>query len=185
MFWHLLTILTAVAVGALTLMQVATMRQVGSLLVQLRPGRIGEVEGGPELDSIASVPGVATDKPAIVLFMSPACSICELLHAAVPALHTHYPEIQVIPVIVGADAARRLEYARRIPGARADIPELADRWDVQGTPFVVGIDDSSRVRSRGVANSLDQLENLADALLLPRDQLTADEAREPVLTSAE
>src|SRR6478735_12712922 len=102
MFWNLISVISLIAIGGLALMQVATMRQVGSLLVQLRPGRIGEVEGGPDLDSIVRIPGVDTAMPAIVLFMSPTCSICELLHPAVPALANHYPEIQVIPVIVGS-----------------------------------------------------------------------------------
>lgn len=174
-FWQIVILLLVVAIGLLAFFQIGTMRQVGALLVQLRPGRIGEVEGGPDIDTVVVVPGLPEGRPAVVLFVSPSCSLCELLKPSIPVVREHFPEIQMLSVVIGSDAAKRLEYARSIPGARADIPELAELWDVQGTPFVVGIDETHRVRSRGVVNTLDQLENLAEAILLPREPMLAEQ----------
>jgi thiol-disulfide isomerase/thioredoxin len=174
-FWHILVLLLVVVVAILTFVQIGTMRQVGALLVQLRPGRIGDVEGGPEIDSVVDVPGLPVGRPAIVLFVSASCSLCDMLKPSIPVVVAHYPDVEMISVVVGDDLAKRLEYAKTIPGARADLAQLGEHWDVQGTPFVVGIDHDHRVRSTGAVNTLDQLENLAEAVLLARQEIQFEE----------
>jgi hypothetical protein len=168
MIWNLLLVLLTVAVAAMALVSIALMRQVGGILLQLNPARVGEVDSGPEVETFVDVPGVAPDTPAVVVFASPTCRLCEFLGPALPALERHYPNVAVVPIVLGDDPSAREEYARSLGhGARPDAIDLAKEWDVHGTPFAVGVDAEGRVRGSGVANSLDHLESLAEAVLMP------------------
>lgn len=168
MIWNLLLVLLTASVAVMALVMIAVMRQVGGILIQLNPTRVGEVDSGPEVDSIVEVPGLPARTPAIVVFASPTCRLCEFLGPALPALERHYPRVAIVPIVLGDDPRARAEYAVALGhGARPDALELAKEWDVQGTPFAVGVDADRRVRGSGVANSLDHLESLAEAVLAP------------------
>jgi methylamine dehydrogenase accessory protein MauD len=177
--WQILVgVLVVVAVIQATAL-IAVMRQVGGLLVRLNPTGVGDIDSGPELDTSVEIPAMPPGRPALVVFASPSCNLCRYLEAAIPAIRANYREIDVVAVIMGADSdSERVAYGQRFgPSGRADIPELAKEWNVDGTPFAVGLDAEHRVRVRGVANTLDHLEAVAETIILPRDELatTVDE----------
>jgi hypothetical protein len=168
--WEVLVLVLVLVAAIQAFALVAVMRQVGGLLVRLSPTGVGEVESGPDVDRLVEVPGMPTGRPALVVFASPACTLCRFFETALPAIRANYTEIDVVAVVMGSeDALERSAYARRFgKSGRADIPELAKEWNVEGTPFAVGLDADHRVRVRGVANTLDHLESVAETIVLPR-----------------
>jgi thiol-disulfide isomerase/thioredoxin len=167
--WQVLVVLLVVIAAVQATALIAVMRQVGGLLVRLNPTGVADVEGGPDVDSVVDLPGVDRGRPALVVFASPTCTLCRYLEAAVPALRHNYKEIDVLVVVMGADdQTERVRYARRFgESGRSDFPQLPSDWNVNGTPFAVGLDADHRVRVRGVANTLDHLESVAETILLP------------------
>jgi hypothetical protein len=164
--WQVLMLVLVAAVAVQAIVLVAVMRQVGSLQLQIRPSRVGDIEGGPEIGSVVDVAGVDPERPAILIFISPGCAVCGQVLLAIPAVRTHYPEIGLIGAIIGGDKAGREAFAPKVGEiARPDLYALGDEWDVPGTPYAVGLTPGGRVHSCGVVNSLDQLESLAETLL--------------------
>jgi hypothetical protein len=84
----------------------------------------------------------------LVAFTSPTCPICE----------------QVVPSIPAAAAAARL-----VPQVVSD-PDLETAYAVPGVPFLVVLDGSGIVRSKGTVNSLEQIEGLIDTALRRIDE---------------
>lgn len=167
--WQVLVLVLVCIAAVQAFALVAVMRQVGGLLVRLNPTGVGEVESGPDVDRLVELPGIPPGRPALVVFASPGCTLCRFFETAVPAIRANYREIDVVAVVMGTeDVLERSAYARRFgESGRADIPQLAKDWNVEGTPFAVGLDAEHRVRIRGVANTLDHLESVAEAIILP------------------
>jgi methylamine dehydrogenase accessory protein MauD len=168
--WEILVVVLVLVAVVQAFALLAVMRQVGGLLVRLNPTGVGDVESGPEVDALLEIPGVLPGRPALVVFGSPSCTLCRYLEPAVAAIRANYEEIDVLVVATGGDdAAERAVYAQKFGhSGRGDIPELAKDWNVQGTPFAVGLGADHRVRVRGVANTLDHLESVAETIILPR-----------------
>lgn len=164
-----LLLTAAVVLGGVFL--VALMRQVGSLLLLISPENPRPVAGGPEIGSELVVPGTTRGTPTVVTFLAPRCPPCEELVPSLPVLRERYPEVELVAIVALGDDEERMSYAKSVGTfARADVPELFEEWHVQGTPFAIALDRDGRVRHRGVANTLDQLETLAEAALaLPLD----------------
>jgi methylamine dehydrogenase accessory protein MauD len=174
--WRVLVLILLAAVAAQSILLIALMRQLGGVILQLRPARIGEVEAeeGPEIGMVVDIPGLSAGRPAVAVFVSPKCGICRPLLPAISVLASHYHEIDVLAVVTGDDEAQREIYARDIGQlARPDLHELERAWSIVGTPFAVAIDSQGRITARGVVNSLDQLESLAEALV-------AENSSEPI-----
>jgi hypothetical protein len=171
LLWQILILLLVVAVVIEAIVQIAVMRQVGGILMQLRPARVGEIEGeGPELGQVVEFDGLDPARPAMVLFLSPDCQICRPLVSAIPSVERHYDELKLVTIVTGNDETRRAAYAKNVgSSARLDLKELMSEWSIPGTPFAVGIDGSGIVSKSGVVNSLDQLEALAEFLLRSKD----------------
>jgi thiol-disulfide isomerase/thioredoxin len=166
LLWQTLILILIGMSAAQAFILVAVMRQLGGVMVQLNPARIGEVDGGPDVDSHVEVPGAEDGRPAIVLFVASDCGLCHLLTPSIPAVRQHFLELDFVTVVLGDDADARREYARRLSnGARDDLVDLGRNWDVPGTPFAVGVDGTGRVRARGVVNTLDHLEALAETVV--------------------
>jgi hypothetical protein len=176
LIWQVLILLLGVGVVLEALILIAVMRQVGGILMQLRPARVGEIEGeGPEVGRALEFPGLDKSRPAIVLFLSPDCQICRPLLPAIPAVQRDYRELEVVTVVTGQDEARRVAYAQQIgESARADLADLMKEWVIPGTPYAVGLDAGGFVNKSGVVNSLDQLESLAGLLLSGGNAASAD-----------
>jgi hypothetical protein len=168
--WELLVILLTVAVIAETVVLVGLARQVGGVLLQLRPPMPGGAEGGPESGTTARAPGLPIGSPKVLLFVSPDCQLCDFLRPSIPVLHRAYPQVAVVPVLVGkARGESTTEYLGRFGDVAPDptFGGLAATWNVPGTPFAVGVDGLETVRGSGIVNSLDQLEALAEMTLAP------------------
>lgn len=142
-----------VAVIVLGVAVVALLRQIGVLHARLAPMGAHFAGEGPELDSRA--PQVGIDYSAglltVVAFTSPSCVVCRELKPSIAALARQYRELRVETL----DSERQ--------------PAVFDAFSVRSTPYVVVVDREGVVRGRGVANSLEQIEELVRAARLPRE----------------
>jgi thiol-disulfide isomerase/thioredoxin len=165
--WQILISLLVVAVVIEAVLIVGVTRQVGTILLQMAPPRPGDLEGGPDLETQVRLPALADDRAAVVMFLAPDCHPCRQLLPSLPVFARHYPEFELLPIVVGEDAALRESFANELtPNGQADMSHVFAEWNVRGTPFAVGIDDHGIVRSKGVVNNLDQLEALAETVKL-------------------
>ena len=182
--WQILVIILTVAVVVQAVVIVGILRQLGSVLLRLSPARPGEVEGGPAVGATATIPEVQNDIPTIVVFVSQKCILCEALLPGLATLKRSYPEVQVLTVPWGDDDEELAFYSQTLgPGARPDLSYLAQEWNVQGTPFAVGLDKTSTVRSTGVVNTLEHLEALAEITLLPSEEKATDHPELEIISS--
>ena len=141
-----------VLVMILALAVVVLLRQIGVLHSRLAPMGTHFGGEGPELDGPApAVAGVAFDRAPLTLlsFSSPTCVLCRELRPSIEALRRQYREVQI----------ESLELSN---AADADFAA----YNVRSTPYFVTVDRSGSVRGRGVANSLEQIEELIREALL-------------------
>lgn len=134
------------SVLALAAAVVALLRQIGVLHARLHPLGVNFAGEGPLLDSAAPLPeevpyGVAD--LTLMAFTSPTCEVCATLRPSLHALDRAYPEVAVR--LVDLDATTRTTFAA---------------FNVRSTPYLVAVDSLGVVRGRGVANSLEQVEEL-------------------------
>ncbi len=132
---------------------VALLRQIGVLHTRIAPMGVNFAGEGPELDT-AAPPVAGVDYQAtpftLLAFTSPTCEICASLEPALARLGHGYRELEVRFVDHGTE------------------PETFTRFRVRSTPYLVAVDRDGIVRSRGVANTLDQAEEmLAEVLAGP------------------
>lgn len=165
--WQALVLLLVAMAIIEGVVLVAVMRQVGGILLQLRPATVGELEGeGPLPGTPVEVPGLDSGTPAIVLFLSPNCALCEPLVPGIAVADHNYQDVEMMVAITGGRDEDRFAYAERVGSlAQPDLEQFESIWNIPGTPFAVGINKQSRVHSSGVVNSLDQIESLAESLL--------------------
>lgn len=136
----LLWILVAVLVFAV----VVLLRQIGVLHARLAPMGTHFAGEGPEIGT--SAPNVGLDYARTILtliaFTSPTCTICAALKPSLAALRRQYPEMALQLV----DAS--------------ESPAVFDAFAVRSTPYVVTVNRDGIVVGRGVANTLEQIEEL-------------------------
>jgi thiol-disulfide isomerase/thioredoxin len=133
-----------VAVAVLGLAVVALARQIGVLHARIAPMGTHFAGEGPEVGSEA--PAVGLDWAAVpltlVAFTSPTCTICRELRPAFEALDR--------------DPAMRVHTVDLDDGTRS----VFDAFNVRSTPYLVSVDRSGHVLGRGVANTMEQIEEL-------------------------
>ena len=168
--WQAIVLLLVAVVFVQGFVLLGVMRQLGGVLIQLRPARIGALEDqGPIVGEMVDVSDLE-QRPAIVLFVSPNCTLCKPLLPALPAIDRSYPDLYLSAVVIGGSEGEVSAYAARLgPRARQDLTSLETKWRVPGTPFAVGVDRHGNIHSSGAVNSLDQLESLAEALVTPQN----------------
>ena len=152
--WIASYVLLWLAVVALTAAVIALLRQIGVLHARLHPLGVHFAGEGPALGSAAPpVPGqdYAGRRLTVVAFTSPTCEVCATLRPSLHALRREYRDIDVAVVDL----------------AEATRPTFA-AFNVQSTPYVVAVDGGGTVLGRGVANSLEQVEELVAEALAPR-----------------
>ncbi|MGI9597386.1 MAG: thioredoxin domain-containing protein [Acidimicrobiales bacterium] len=151
--WMVSYVLLWLTVLALGFSVIALLRQIGVLHTRVAPMGVHFAGEGPELDQAA--PAIrAVDYSAspytLLAFTSPTCEICATLKPALQRLSRGYQEIDLHIIDHDVDAATFSDFR------------------VRSTPYLVAIDAEGVVRSRGVANTLDQVEEmLAEVLAGP------------------
>jgi hypothetical protein len=183
--WGLLLIL-ALAVFALY-------RHFGQLYVNSPQGR--EDQGpavGSALLSIASrdTDGeeilLPTTRPTLILFVETTCDLCSALRDQLNALAPHSDVLDTVALCAGALpdvrawASRTPPYVRVAHDRRASA---ANRYEVNGTPFIVAVGQDGNVRAKGVVNDREGLAWAAEqALSAPAgSELGLDDATEEVV----
>lgn len=133
-----------VLVALLAFAVVVLLRQIGILHARLAP--MGTHFAGEGLDVGVVAPNLGFDYGRSVLtliaFTSPSCQICAALKPSLVALRRQYPEV----VLELVDAS--------------ESPATFDAFKVRSTPYVMTIDRQGHVVGRGVANTLEQIEQL-------------------------
>ncbi len=151
--WMISYALLWATVLALGFAVLALLRQIGVLHTRIAPMGVHFAGEGPELDSpaptIAEV-DYAASPYTLLAFTSPTCEICASLKPALQRLSRSYDEIDLRIVDHGSDA------------------DTFSAFRVRSTPYLIAVDTDGVVRSRGVANTLDQAEEmLAEVLAGP------------------
>jgi hypothetical protein len=98
----------------------------------------------------------------MILFVSPGCGVCEQVLPALPAIARNG---QLVPYVVTDvdNTEAELAFGRRnIPAPLISAPDLIQRYNVPGTPYVVITDRLGIVRAKGTVNNLEQVEGLVD-----------------------
>lgn len=148
--WVASYVLLWVAVVVLGLAVVALLRQVGVLHARLQPMGVHFAGEGPELDRPAPAAGpFPYDAPlTLVAFTSPTCEVCARLRPSLDSLDRQYADVRLVEV-----------------EQRPDTLATFRAFNVSNTPYFVAVDADGIVRGRGVANSLEQLEELVEEAL--------------------
>ncbi len=152
--WRVAFITLWVVVGVLAFALLALLRQIGVLHQRLAPMGTHFASEGPELDSPAPNVGVdwSVSVLTVLLFTSPTCVLCRELKPSLDAFRRQYRELRVQTVDLDSEAA------------------VFDAMAVRSTPYVVAVDRRGVVRGRGVANSLEQIEELVREARLGADE---------------
>jgi thiol-disulfide isomerase/thioredoxin len=149
-WWTASYVVLWILVVALALAVVVLLRQIGVLHARLHPLGVHFGGEGPLLAQPAPLGGRfdwAAAPVNLVLFTAPGCEVCARLRPSFEALRRSYR---------GAVAVHEVDHA-------ADVAERGGvfrAFNVRSTPYVVAVDDAGIVRGRGVANSLEQIEEL-------------------------
>lgn len=141
-----------VTVALLGFAVIALLRQIGVLHTRIAPMGVHFAGEGPELDAPAPRLGevdYGASPYTLLAFTSPTCEICAKLEPALHRLGRSYDEIDL----------RILDHDRE--------PESFAEFRVRSTPYLIAIDTDGVVRSRGVANTLDQVEEMLAEVLAP------------------
>ena len=166
-----------ILVAVLCVTVVALARQIGTLHLRLGPrGALELDDEGPPLGEPMEPALVrdcrerdvtigAAEEAQLLLFVSPACPVCEAVLPAVPALAAGGGLRPYVVVDGDREDADTLASRRRLASPVVSAPELARALDVPGTPYALVV-DRGVVRAKGTVNNLEQLEGLADTARL-------------------
>lgn len=152
--WTLSYLALWVTVVILGIAVVALLRQIGVLHARLAPLGTHFAGEGPELNSTAPPVGLDWNSSPLttVLFTSTTCTICRELKPSIDALRRQYRDIRFETVDAHEHAA------------------TFSAFSVRSTPYVVTVDRHGLVRGRGVANSIEQIEQLMAESLSPASE---------------
>jgi methylamine dehydrogenase accessory protein MauD len=171
-WWTVSYLVLWLLVIVLCVVVVALARQIGTLYLRLGPrGALEMDDEGPPLGE-APQPLEGSDgdgRPVhiggpgdaqLLMFVSPGCHVCDQVLPSLPVV-AHDARLSPI-VITDADPEETaLVFATKAVAAPvvAGI-EIAQHYEVPGTPYVVVLDDMGVVRAKGTVNNLEQMEGL-------------------------
>lgn len=151
--WIASYVLLWVAVLVLGITVVALLRQIGVLHTRIAPMGVHFAGEGPEKDEPAPDArqyDYRKNDITLIAFTSPTCELCAKLEPGLHRMEQSYEELAIRTV------SSELEQ------------NTFSRFKVRSTPYLVAVDRQGMVRSRGVANTLDQAEEmLAEVLVSP------------------
>lgn len=148
--WVASYVILWVAVVVLAFAVVVLLRQIGVLHARIAP--MGVHFGGEGLPQGAPAPEVGTlafsNELTLVTFTSPTCEVCAALVPSLRSLERSYRQVDLAVVSHGDDTAA-----------------VFRAYNVSQTPYVVAVGADGRVRGGGVANTLEQVEELVASTL--------------------
>lgn len=149
--WIASYVLLWAAVLVLSVAVVVLLRQIGVLHARIRP--LGVHFAGEGLEPGTPAPRTSSlefggSEVTLVTFTSPTCSICASLVPSLRALEREYADV-ALHLVEHGDETR----------------EVFRAYNVSSTPYVIAVGDDGLVRGGGVANSLEQVEELIAGVL--------------------
>jgi len=178
-----LTIINLVALAVLAVIQYATLRQIGVMLVRLGPGYARPLHQGPRKgeDLGSKFKALWGDKqqslPTLYIFASALCPICESVRRACKEVAPHWRGVADFVFIYEAE-----ESAPQHEGPNVLIwshPRLMDELEIRLVPYGVMTDQAATTIAAGLISNASQLESLLE---VPRRILaeTKEEAHDSV-----
>jgi hypothetical protein len=155
--WIVAFVALTLLVTVLSVAVLGLMRQVGVLHARIAPMGTHFAGEGPEVGSTAPNIGVsyARSPVTLVVFTSASCTICRELKPSIDALRRQEVGLTVHTVSLEDDRP------------------VFDAFAVRSTPYVVTVGPDSSVLGRGVANSLEQIEELLREARLDQQRSSA------------
>ncbi len=188
-WWLFSYLLLWLLVVGVSLVALATLRQLGLVFVRLG-GSLGarQTSSGPSIGDQAPVSRVH-DRDGIVrslipgkesikllLFMSPTCDVCDALIPLVPGYaRSIHRGAELLVILSGPDQKGKLAKWREGRPPVVVDPSIGDLFDLPAMPYGVAIDQDGKVASKGTVNDLVQLESLlndADRLRQSQQELS-------------
>lgn len=168
-------VLLWIAVLALLVAVIALARQVGILYERIAPMGALMMDSGPKVGDEARVfelpllgggmrrLGGAAPRATLLFFLSPTCPVCKKLLPILKSIRV--AEQGWLDIVLASDGEAPAHEAFRRRAALDDFPyllsaELGMHYRVAKLPYAVLIDESGRVRAKGLVNSREQLESL-------------------------
>lgn len=139
---------------ALSVAVVALLRQVGVLHARLAPMGVNPGGEGPRVGDPAPVAGPFGYSEAerwLLAFTSPTCELCARLRPSIDALTRQYGELRHVEIDHGSLNAATFR-----------------AFNIWSTPFFVVVDREGIVLGAGVANTMEQVEELIDTATATR-----------------
>lgn len=163
----------------LLLLVLGLARELGVVLQRMGPTTARAVALGPRLDEAIPIDSLQTDEGspipltttkaprAMLFFVAPSCSVCEELAPAVRAFAGQYKGIVEALVISRAPDEQKdrlwTEQLEGTGGRYINAATPAQRMQITSTPFALLVEGKSgRVVTKGVINSLEQIESLIE-----------------------
>lgn len=173
-WWIVSLIVLWVLVCVVAVTEVVLLRQMGLLYLRLG-GSLGALQdsSGPQLGAglpigqVFDQTGVLRSlvpprgQQKILVFMSPTCSLCDVLIPELPAFaHSVRTAAELLVLLSADDRTGKLAGWR--PGRPPVVvdPSLMDIFEIPSLPYAVTVNDAGRVASKGLINDLVQLDSL-------------------------
>lgn len=167
-----------VAVLTLLVAVIALSRQIGILYERIAPMGALTMDSGPkvgeaspvfQLPSLNGQPvdiGAAGPKSQLLFFLSPTCPVCKKLLPILKSIRS--AESGWLNVVLASDGNQPEHEAFQRRAELMSFPyvlsaELGMRFRISKLPYAVLIDESGKIRSKGLVNSREQLESLFTA----------------------
>jgi methylamine dehydrogenase accessory protein MauD len=163
---------------ALAIMLFALARQIGVLFERVAPMGALVTDAGPKvgeavrhfdlasLDGRKIVIGAASPRAQLVFFLSPTCPVCKKLLPLLPSIQAS--EATPVNIVLASDGevAEHTRFAQkhsldRFPYVLSQ--ELGMAYQIGKLPYAVLLDESGKVRAKGLVNSREHLESLFEA----------------------
>ncbi|QBR03300.1 methylamine dehydrogenase accessory protein MauD [Paraburkholderia pallida] len=168
------------AVLALGAICVALVRQVGILYERILPVGALMIDKGPAVGALApafelgdihsrpvKVGGVdATGKSTLLFFLSPTCPVCKKLLPLLSSIQASERTPLNVVLASDGDVAEHTRFAEK--HRLGEFPyvlsqELGMAYQIGKLPYAVLLDETGKVRAKGLVNSREHLESLFEA----------------------
>ncbi|WP_321912170.1 methylamine dehydrogenase accessory protein MauD [Paraburkholderia sp. J11-2] len=165
------------ALGAICL---ALVRQVGILYERIMPVGALMIDKGPAVGTFAPVFELAdihgravkiggldaTGKATLLFFLSPTCPVCKKLLPLLPSIQASEATLVNVVLTSDGDLADHKRFVQKQQLERFPYvlsQELGMAYQIGKLPYAVLLDESGKVRAKGLVNTREHLESLFEA----------------------